>query len=399
MTEIKGVQELELIPKVVENEVKRQLHFIELAKMLRDRGVREEELELKIIDVTDIFSSTSSKVVRRKLGEGAGVYALRLRKFAGLLSYEKWSGIRLGAELAGRAKAWADVEGIFHTDELPAYGISEEEVRAVKERTEAEEEDAVVLVVADKKTAEEALKAVLDRAKEAIHGVPEETRAARPDGTTVYMRPRPGAARMYPETDIPPMVVDREYVRRLSENLPPTLDKVVEKLVERYGISKQLANQLVDNEMNELFEEIVASYKVQPSVVASTLTETLTSLKREGVGVEALRDEHFREIFKLLSEGTFAKEAVREIVKWVAQNPGKSVVEAVEALGVRAPPVGEIERTIEELIEKNKHLIEDRKAVSKLMGDLMRVYRGKVDGSLLNQLLQKKLEEARLRAS
>ena len=266
------------------------------------------------------------------------------------------------------------------------------------ERVGAGEDDAVVLVVCDERRAREAFQAILDRAAEAIKGVPEETRAAKPDGTTAYMRPRPGAARMYPETDIPPMTVTHEYVERLKENLPPTLEETAKTISEKYRLSSQLVNQLLDREMMELFEEIVESYKVPASVVASTLTETLTSLKREGVEVEKLEDRHFHEVFKHLSRGTYAKEAIPEILRWLAKNPERSVEEAVEELGVKAPSEEEIIKTIDELIEKNKHLIGDAKAANRLMGDLMRLYRGRVDGSLLNQLLRRRLEEARAKA-
>ena len=150
--------------------------------------------------------------------------------------------------------------------------------------------------------------------------------------------------------------------------------------------------------MIELFEEIVNRYSVSASVVASTLTETLTSLKREGIEVERLEDRHLLEVFEHLSKGTYAKEALPEILRWLAQNPTATVEEAVEQLGVRAPPQEEIVKTIDDLIERNRHLLADRKAVNKLMGDLMKIYRGRVDGSLLNQLLRRRLEEARAKA-
>ena len=397
LTEIKGVQELELIAKVVENEVKRQLHLLDIAEELRRRGVRESDLVFSPVDVTEVFRNTGSKVVKRKLAESARVFALRLPRFAGLLSLEKWPGIRLGAELAAHAKAWGDVEGIFHTDELPAYGISAEEVEEVRKALECGADDAAVLVVSDEHSAMDALKAVLERAKEAIRGVPEETRAARPDGTTTYMRPRPGAARMYPETDIPPMTITQEYIESLRSRLPPTLEETAKRLQQKYNLSKQLVQQLIDQEVNDVFERIVEKYGVQPSVVAATLTETLTSLRREGVAVDELPTSLFEELFQLLKEGVFAKEAIRDILAWAAANRGRSVMDAVNALNVRAPPREELEKAIDELIAKNQEMLNDKKIVSRLMGDLMKVYRGRVDGAVLNRLLMERIEAARAR--
>ncbi|MFW6117598.1 MAG: Glu-tRNA(Gln) amidotransferase subunit GatE, partial [Thermoproteota archaeon] len=216
LMEIKGVQELELLPLVVRYEVLRQMRLIEISKELKRQNIKEEEIQGKMIDVTPVFQNTKCKVLRQALEENYPVLAVKLPKFNGFLGRELMPDHRLGTEMADRACFWGRVNGIFHTDELPAYGIKEEEVDMLKERTEAEDQDAIVLVADKQENAEDALRAVVKRAKEAIRGVPAETRSAEPDGTTRYTRPRPGSARMYPETDIPPVTITEEYLRDLS---------------------------------------------------------------------------------------------------------------------------------------------------------------------------------------
>jgi len=397
LTEIKGIQELDLVGKVVENEARRQLHFIELSTELRRRGIKPDMLQFKPVDVTHILLGSASKLVKRKIDEGGRAMALALTGFAGLLSWEKWPGIRLGAELAARAKAWAEVDGIFHTDELPGYGITAEEVESLREAVGATPEDAAVMVVDEEEAAVEALRAVHERAVEATIGVPAETRAARPDGLTTYMRPRPGAARMYPETDIPPMPVKPQRLEELRRNLPATLEEVAEECVLRYGLSRQLAEALIDEERIQFFKQVVQRYRVPPTVVATTLTETLTSLRREGAQVENLTEDTLEELFKLLADDAFAKEALRSIIDYLARNPEKDVKAAVADLKVSAPPIEELERAVEELIDRNRDILGDRKVFSVLMGDLMKVYRGRVDGGLLSRLVEKKVEEGRLK--
>ena len=390
LIEIKGVQELDLLPKVVELEVIRQLHLLRLRDELKRRGASEEDLRrAPIRDVTHIFSKTRSKILRRKIERGGVVLALKLKGFGGLLKLEPAPGIRLGAEFAGRARAWSEVEGIFHTDELPGYGISGEEVEKLRKELDADEPDAVVLVAAERWRAEDALERVRERAIEALYGVPSETRGARPDGTTVYLRPRPGAARMYPETDIPPLPIPREYVEELRRRLPPTLDQVAEEISKRYGLSRQMADELIDSERVELFERIVAETGVQPSVVASILVEHMKSLKREGYPVERVREEDLLEFFRMVSRGEVAKEAAPELIKWLAENPDKSLGEAVEALGLKPVSMAEVEERLNKLLEEHRRLVEENpgKAVSLIMGELMKHYRGKVDGAKLYKLV------------
>lgn len=394
LIEIKGVQELELIPKVIELEVVRQLHLLEIREQLRMRGASVDEIKSQpIVDVSDVFAETSSRLVRKKLEGGCRALALKLPKFGGLLGLEAAPNIRLGVELAGRVRAWTDAEGIFHSDELPGYGISPSEVEELLKRMGATNIDAVVMVVDEEKVAREALEIVRERAVEALIGVPSETRAARPDGTTIYMRPRPGAARMYPETDVPPYVVDPEYVKRLAENLPPTLEEISRHLMERYELSKQVVEELIDMERVELMEEIVSKTGVKPSVVASTLTEHVKSLKREGVKVEELRDEHFVEFFELVSRGVVAKEAAVDVLRWLAANPGKRVTDAIESLGLKTVSMEEVERKLEALLHANRDMVSRNpgKAVSVIMGELMKEYRGRVDGATLHKLVTSKI--------
>jgi glutamyl-tRNA(Gln) amidotransferase subunit E len=74
-----------------------------------------------------------------------------------------------------------------------------------------------VIMVADvEKRARGAMESVIKRAKEALMGVPEETRKALPDGNSSYLRPLPGAARMYPETDVPQADISKDHFESIQ---------------------------------------------------------------------------------------------------------------------------------------------------------------------------------------
>src|SRR5207247_7082620 len=99
-----------------------------------------------------------------------------------------------------------------------------------------------------KENALDRLKAAVDRAKEALVGVPEETRTANPDGTTQYMRPRPGAARMYPETDVPPVQISPERIRQIADNLPRMPEELAKEIGSKYDVGPKLAGELVNSD-------------------------------------------------------------------------------------------------------------------------------------------------------
>ena len=395
LIEIKGVQELELIPLVIEYEVQRQLNLLQISEELREKNLKVEDLKEEFFDVTHVFRKTKCMVIRKAFEKNGCVLALKLPKFDKYLARELMPNIRLGTEMADRAKFWGRVGGIFHTDEMPAYGITSQEIEELRKVTKAQQQDAIVFVADTLENARDALKAVVERAREALQGVPEETRAANPDGTTHYMRPRPGAARMYPETDIPVRQITPDYIKAISIHLPELPEQKLERLMKEYGLNQKLAKQIVDSGNSELFEIIVKESNVSPTTVAVFLTETLKALKREGVQIQEVSSNKMREIFKLLGIGKLTKEALPEVVRWLSKNKNKAVEEAIESVGLKVLSREELEKIVEQIMQDNKELVKskERKAFGIIMGLVMKKVRGKADVAIVSEIIRSKLNE------
>ncbi len=395
LVEIKGVQELELLPLVVKYEVQRQLKLLEISQELRARGAKEEDVKKEFFNVTDAFDETKCNVLRKALDENEQILAVKLPKFKGFLKQELMPGFRLGTELSDRARFWGKVGGIFHTDELPAYGLTEEEMKKLRETVEAEDQDAVVFVADNPENVKDALKAVVERAQEAIKGVPEEARAPKPDGTTRYMRPRPGAARMYPETDIPPIQITEDDVGKIFSQLPELPKQKLKRLMDEYELNHKLARQVLDSKYNKLFETIVKESKISPTTVAAFLTETLKALKRDGVQTDKVSESQFRDVFSRISVGELTKEALPDMVVWLSRHDKKSVQEAIENLGLKTISRNELEAFIEKVIKDNRSLTKERgeNSFGVLMGIVMKELRGKVEATLAIKVLKEKLKQ------
>lgn len=392
LIEIKGVQELDLVSKVVEYEALRQLRLLEIAEELRSRGLTPSSLEgLEPLDVSDLFRETRCRILRRELKRRRRVFALRLPHFEALLGRELCPGRRLGTEMADRARFWGGVEGILHTDELPGYDISEEEVEALKRRMKAGEGDAVVLVAGEAERCRRALKAVLERAAEAIMGVPSETRSANPDGTTHYTRPRPGPARMYPETDVISISITRERLERLREQLPEMPRERLRRLIERYDLNEKLARQVIESDYLPLFEELVDSLRVSPTLVAVTLTETMKSLYREGVRVDRIGDGALRGVFKLIEEEAMMKEALPDVLTWLSHHPEGRPREALRELGLELLSREALEKLIREKVEESLPLLRERgqRAEGPLMRRVMSEVRGRANPAEVQEILRR----------
>lgn len=386
--EIKGVQDLRLLPLYVENEVKRQKMLLRIRDILKERAA--SEIQFEPVDISDLMSYSGSKLISSVLNSGGKVLAVPLPRFAGLLNGEN-GALRLGAELAGRARS-CGVKGIFHSDELPAYGISAGELSSICERLSLADGDAFALCAAPEEKAAAALRMVVERVNEALHGVPEETRDPLPDGSTRYSRPLPGAARMYPETDVPPVAISKERLRRIRENLPELPEDIIRRLVSQYGINEQQAAQLVREGNEEFFERIAADLGLT-SIVATVLTSMLPEMEREGCEISLLSEKKIYESLRRLSEGRFAKEALPELLRALCSH--KDVDEAVNELGLGVVEPGEAEAIIRQLALERKDFVIERGmgAVGPLMGPVMEKLRGKVDGKEASRLLQSIVRE------
>ncbi len=313
--EIKGAQELQVIPILIENEVKRQEMLLKLRKRLLDRKANERDA-YNIFDVSKAFEDTQSKMVKTALSSQGVVLGIKLEKFAGLLGLELMPNYRFGSELSDWAKT-AGVKGVIHSDEdLAKYSFGVAEVERLKQALKVGEDDAFVLVIGEGATATAALGKVIERARLAFQGVTKDTRKA--DGEiSRFMRPLAGAERMYPETDVKPFQVSKHFVEELSKSLPKSFEEKVVELKSK-GLNEQSAFNLAKSEKLKIFEELenIASER---QFLATTLLETLTALSREKVEVEVLTLEDFKHVFQLLEKHEIVKAAVGEILRAIAR--------------------------------------------------------------------------------
>ncbi len=403
ITEIKGVQRLELIPKVIAFEALRQHRLLEIKDELLRRNVKKDDiLSQKPVDVTECFKNTKSKIIRKILSSGGVVLAIKLVRFKGLLGKELMPGRRFGTELADYARFWAGVGGIFHSDELPAYGISESEVLEVFKKVNADPNiDAIVIVAENEEKALKAIDAVLQRAAMALEGVPAETRAAQDDGTTRFLRPRPGRARMYPETDIPPLEITDDMHRDADALKPEPLEVKVRRLREEYKLSEELVEQVINDVRLDLIERLMHKYKdkIPARTIASLFTVTLRGLRSEGVDIEQISDRHLEELVDAIAKGDIAKEASEEILKAIARSPSKSVKEIAKELGLERVSRKEAEEIITKIINDHIDIVKEKgeRSMGLIMGRAMNKLRGKIDGKVVAEIVKKKIKEVLLK--
>jgi glutamyl-tRNA(Gln) amidotransferase subunit E len=380
--EIKGVQELELIAEVVRREVQRQQNLLAIKSELLQKKASVHDNSK---NVTELFKETKSTVLKK----AKRIYAVNLEGFAGIVGREIQPDRRLGSEMSDYAKK-CGVGGIFHTDELPAYGVTAEEVSRLRSHMNACVQDCVVIVAAvNDHQAACALNQVIIRAQLAVSDtpVPEETRKMLEAGSSAYMRPLPGAARMYPETDVLPLIVDDN--RWNSTTVPELLTVKAQRYAQEYSIDRNYATQLALSEKLPLFERAVAE-GIKPRLAVFTILSTSTELRREGVEVGKITDKDYLATWHAVESGRAAKEAIPDLLRGLAS--GNTIEEVLQKL---APTVSreDLESIIHKIIADRSDFVlqKGQAALGPLMGVVMHEVRGSVDGKMVSEILKKEI--------
>ncbi len=393
VVEVKGVQKLNLIAKVVRYEATRQMGMVRIADEIKKKIA---EVECRSLDVTSALRGTASPILKRIVQKGGVVTCVSVAGFHGLLGFEPFPGIRLGKELAEIART-NGLGGVIHSDEFAKQGLTEEESVALRALTGSDSGAGLVLIAGEPESVETVSALVIERLKRAPLGVLGETRAATDEGETRYLRPRPGAARMYPETDIPEIVVAEEWKQRLKTMLPVPWREKVAGYSKKYSLSEEAALQLYDSDNAKLFEELAGRLELEPSVIASMLVELPVRLSREGVDESKITPETLSSVLEAVDEERFAKEAAIEVLRAIGRGDARGVDEAVSKLGLTGMSDEELKKIIAGVVKRNKQVVREKgdRAFSVLMGEVMKLARGKVDGKKVSKMLKQAIDDAR----
>ncbi|MGC8567824.1 MAG: Glu-tRNA(Gln) amidotransferase subunit GatE [Candidatus Micrarchaeia archaeon] len=380
-TEIKGFQELEDMDKYIENEIERQKRLLEIREELKKRDAAVGEKK----DLSSIFKHTKSHMIKDAIEAGGEVVGFPLFGFKGILGKELNKNRRLGTELSDYAK-FAGVNGLIHSDEdLAKYNISEEEIKSIREFMKLGDNDGFIFVFGSKKKAEKAVDIIIERAKQAMVGVPSETRAVAnsKDFTTKVLRPIAGGARMYPETDLKPVMLAREQLAK-AENDIINIESERRKLLDEIK-DKALAQQMLFSPRLNLYRYLVKETGEEPRLIANLLLQKFTELKREGFDVDNINEHVLKGILEMYSQSKITKLGISELVKEVSvKNRDLKKI-------ISDKKLEKFDRTkIKELLkEELKNIGIEKDAKSKLIREMLIKYRYNIDAEELSQEIDK----------
>ncbi len=386
VVEIKGVQKLDQVKRVLEFEEKRQKWLVELSGILHERGIRESDFDVEIVNLTDLLGSSKSQIIR-KLISNKQALAMKAPGFNGLLAREPVPDSRLGLDLADLCRLFG-FGGIVHSDEISKYEIESDILDQVKGKLGLQANDGFIILFGNGERAYRCLDLIKLRLKASLFGPPSETRMATEKGITRFLRPRPGASRMYPETDVMTILVSDEMKASYKIEMK-SWEAAVKEIESKYSLPHQVAEQLLDSDYFEWFSEAAATFNSLPTtVIASVILQTFEELRKEGL--LASKSALF-EILNAVDRKIIAKEAIADVLR-ESLSGSISVQDAIKRKGLTSLSIEDLRKIVASAIENAlKENIPRDKMYGLIMGMVMKQVRGKIDGKLVDEEVKRQI--------
>ncbi len=204
----------------------------------------------------------------------------------------------------------------------------------------------------------------------------KEVRKAELDFTTSFLRPLPGAARLYPETDVLPVKIEKPYLEKLKKQLPKLIAHKIEDFEKKYNLPHHIAKELIDDLRFESYTDKFK--KIDLLSIANILTNIPKEIKsRFNLDSSKLTDGDFEEVLSYLNEGKIAKEAVIELLVKKIKN------EKIDLKHFESVSEEDLEMEIKQIIKEKPGL-----SHSAYMGLIMSKHRGRIDGKKIMEMLK-----------
>jgi Glu-tRNA(Gln) amidotransferase subunit E-like FAD-binding protein len=186
--------------------------------------------------------------------------------------------------------------------------------------------------------------------------VEKEVRNANENGTTNFLRPLPGSARMYPDTDLGIFKVNEKILNEIK--IPELISDKINDLQKKYNLSEELSSELIKQNID--FGFYTRKYdKISLGLLASLL-------------INYYKENNLELALNLLNSEKITKEIFDDVIK-------KGEISPIEEINLN-----EVKKEIKEIINEKPDL-----SANAIMGILMNKYRGKIQGSKLIELIKK----------
>jgi len=209
-------------------------------------------------------------------------------------------------------------------------------------------------------------------------------RNSQPDGTTKFLRPIPGGARMYPETDLQLLKISREQINQAKKHLPKLRTEIKSELKKK-GLTDELINLVLSSsETIEKFNTLMKVYDKDANLTAKMIAlwpnEISKKLKKDVS--DKLTESTLEKILNELNENKIEKNDIKPIMEKIAQGETFENIIKIEKISN-----DEVEEEIRKIIKSKPGL-----RPNAYMGMVMAKFKGKLNAQEAMEIINKVLE-------
>ncbi len=235
--------------------------------------------------------------------------------------------------------------------------------------------------------------------------VEQETRGFDPQtGKTFTMRRKEEAEdyRYFPEPDLLPLVIDKEFLSYVKENIPELPSQRLERYLRDYSLPKKEAKILVNyKELGDYFEEALNYYREPKKLLNWLINDLLGNLKEKGLSIEnsPVRPKDLTQLLKLVDGGQISTKIAKEVLR-EALETGKKPTDIIEERGLKQISDENLLRElVEEVIKENGEAFErlkngEKRLMGFFVGQIMKKTKGKANPRLVSALIEERLKNS-----
>ena len=318
--EIKGVAHTKWLPELSHNEAFRQWSLLLLRDKLKNKvkDTKKWKMTHRKLNFYD-FGFKYQPIVDAR-DERHKIIAVNLPGFSGALSHFTQPGKVFANEIGDRLAVIACLERPNMTNsEALEQVVSDENWDKVREHLKSKPEDAQVLFWGPAEDIETALETIEERCQMAFEGIPNETRKSFEDGTTIFERVLPGADRMYPDTDSPPIPLSDDYIEERRKDIP---EEVIEryKQLKKWKVPEDTYHYIFSKNLYPLLKEIKAM-GYDPVFAGTLLGHRLKWVEGHYHRGKGFHYNIIKALLKFIKKEKLDKAIAREMIPVIYEHP------------------------------------------------------------------------------
>ncbi|MBN1948116.1 MAG: Glu-tRNA(Gln) amidotransferase subunit GatE [Candidatus Cloacimonetes bacterium] len=394
--EIKGVSHISWIPALTHNEAFRQKALLLIRDELVKRIPKPEDWKPVFKRLNFDVSDIQYPPIKQAVENGWQLIAVNLPQFRGILSFFTQPGKTFASEIEGRLKVIACLElpNMVHSEDLQPV-FDENMLKKRSRLLGCTEQDAQIVFWAPEEDVACAMYTIEERCRMALAEVPNETRKALPDGTTIFERVLPGADRMYPDTDSAPIPISDDYIEELRQQLPKELALRLQQLAD-WNIPADTHHYLLRNNLIPLLEKIITDFGIEPVFLASLLAHRLKHIEGRQQAAAGFDYKLIYDLFRKTAERKVNYNLLPELLPILYEHPQLDFDSLLHLAGFKKTTMEKLLGEVPGLAAIFRNIKRSRNPLAAerwIMGNLRAVARGNVDFNLLQQEVRKILSQ------